>query len=71
MSRWHKAFVSNNNYRLLRELMMKGKAAPYMKTRLAARNEERPVGVNDDCAGGFSTIRPPRAQNEERATLVE
>ena len=59
---WHKAFVSNNNYRLLRELMMKGKAAPCMKTRLAARNEERPVGVNEDCA---------KAQNEERATLVE
>ena len=59
---WHKAFVSNNNYRLLRELMMKGKAAPCMKTRLAARNEERLVGVNEDCA---------KAQNEELALLVE
>ena len=42
--------------------MMKGKAAPCMKTRLAARNEERPMGVNEDCAN---------AQNEELALLVE
>ena len=42
--------------------MMKGKAAPCMKTRLAARNEERPMGVNEDCA---------KAQNEELALLVE
>ncbi len=41
---------------------MKSKAAPCMKTRLSARNEERPAGVYEDCA---------KAQNEERAALVE